>query len=56
MIVRRSCAVAETTLINSILVVDLDGDSDNDLVATFDRTGLSGVTNDALVWFRNTLR
>lgn len=48
--------VAETTLINSILVVDLDGDGDNDLVATLDRTGLSGVTNDALVWFRNTLR
>lgn len=49
-------AVAETTLINSILVVDLDGDGDNDLVATLDRAGLSGVTNDALVWFRNTLR
>lgn len=47
--------VAGTTFINSILVVDLDGDGANDLVATFDRSGLSGLTNDALVWFRNTL-
>lgn len=41
------------TLINSIRIVDLDGDGSNDLIATFDRTGLSGLTNDALVWFRN---
>ncbi|MFH1107796.1 MAG: VCBS repeat-containing protein [Planctomycetota bacterium] len=46
--------VAGTTFINSILVVDLDGDGANDLVATFDRSGLSGLSNDALVWFRNT--
>ena len=45
--------VADTTFINSILVVDLDGDGANDLVVTLDRSGLSGVTNDALVWFRN---
>ena len=45
-----------STLINSIRVVDLDGDGANDLVATFDRNGLSGLTNDALVWFRNTRR
>ena len=45
-----------TTFINSILVVDLDGDGANDLVVTLDRTGLSGLTNDALVWFRNTRR
>ena len=48
--------IAGETFINSILVVDLDGDGANDLVATFDRTGLSGLTNDALVWFRNTQR
>jgi hypothetical protein len=48
--------VAGTTFINSILVVDLDGDGANDLVATFDRTGLSGLSNDALVWFHNTRR
>ncbi len=46
--------VAGTTFINSILVVDLDGDGANDLVATFDRSGLSGLSNDALVWFRST--
>ena len=42
------------TMINCILVVDLDGDGANDLVVTLDRSGLSGLTNDALVWFRNT--
>jgi len=47
--------IAGTTFINAILVVDLDEDGANDLVATFDRSGLSGVTNDALVWFRNTM-
>jgi len=45
---------AGTTFINSILVVDLDDDGANDILATFDRTGLSGLSNDALVWFRNT--
>lgn len=47
--------IAGTTAINSLVIVDLDGDGANDLVATFDRSGLSGLTNDALVWFRNTL-
>lgn len=46
--------VDTSTLINSIRIVDLDGDGTNDLIATFDRSGLSGLTNDALVWFRNT--
>ncbi len=45
---------AGMTFINSIVVVDLDGDGANDLVATLDRSGLSGLTNDALAWFRNT--
>jgi hypothetical protein len=47
--------VAGTTFINSIHVVDLDGDGFNDIVASFDRSGLSGLSNDALVWFRSTL-
>ena len=46
--------IAGTTSINSLVVVDLDGDGASDVVATFDRSGLSGLTNDALVWFRNT--
>jgi hypothetical protein len=44
------------TIINSVLVVDLDGDGDLDVIATLDRTGNSGLTNDALVWFRSGLR
>ncbi len=47
--------VAGTTFINSIHIVDLDNDGFNDIVATFDRSGLSGLSNDALVWFRSTL-
>lgn len=46
--------VAGTTFINSLQVVDLDGDGSNDFIATLDRSGLSGITNDALIWFRNT--
>ena len=46
--------ITGTTGINSILIVDLDGDGANDIIATLDRSGLSGLTNDALVWFRNT--
>ena len=52
-------ATAETvsgdTLINSIVVVDIDGDGYNDILATLDRTAMSGLTNDALALFRNTL-
>lgn len=46
---------AGTTFVNSIHVVDLDDDGYNDIVATFDRSGLSGLSDDALVWFRSTL-
>ncbi len=46
--------VAGTTVMNSILVTDLDADGSADLIVTLDRSGLSGLTNDALVWFRNT--
>ncbi len=43
------------TLINSIVIVDIDGDGYNDILATLDRTAMSGLTNDALALFRNTL-
>lgn len=43
-----------STFINSILVVDLDGDGATDIITTLDRSGLSGLSNDALVWFRNS--
>ncbi|MBI4716823.1 MAG: VCBS repeat-containing protein [Planctomycetes bacterium] len=46
--------VGNSTSMNSLVVVDLDGDGLNDVVVTLDRSGLSGLTNDALVWFRNT--
>lgn len=46
-------AVAGDTLINSVRAVDIDGDGAMDIIATLDRSGLSGLTNDALVWFRN---
>ncbi|MCH8966357.1 MAG: hypothetical protein IID43_01645, partial [Planctomycetes bacterium] len=47
--------VGDTTIINSIWVVDLDNDGADDFVVTLDRSGLSGLSNDALVWFRNTM-
>ena len=43
------------TQINSLLVADIDGDGVNDVVATFDRRVDSGVNDDAIYWFRNTL-
>jgi len=49
-------AVAGTTLINTIHVADVDGDGRPDLLVTLDREGLSGLSNDALAWFRNTGR
>ncbi|GIK16562.1 MAG: hypothetical protein BroJett003_15260 [Planctomycetota bacterium] len=47
--------VAGATLTRSIHAADLDGDGAVDFIATLDRSGLSGLTNDALVWFRSTL-
>jgi hypothetical protein len=41
------------TLVNTLLIVDIDGDGFNDIVGTVDRVELSGLTNDALIWFRN---
>jgi hypothetical protein len=41
------------TFINTLIVVDMDGDGFNDIIATLDRGALSGLSNDALVLFRN---
>ena len=41
------------TAITQLLVVDINGDGANDIVATIDRSEQSGLANDALVWFRN---
>lgn len=46
-------ATAAGTVINSVLAADIDGDGDTDIVVTLDRTDRSGLTNDALAWFRN---
>jgi hypothetical protein len=42
------------TLVNAVFIADLDGDGWNDMVGTLDRGTHSGLSNDALVWFRNT--
>lgn len=42
-----------STLINTLIVVDVDGDGKNDIIATLDRGALSGLSNDALVLFHN---
>lgn len=41
------------TLVNTLLIVDIDGDGFNDIVGTIDRVEFSGLTNDALIWFHN---
>jgi len=41
------------TRINTLLIADIDGDGFNDIVGTIDRDELSGLSDDALVWFRN---
>jgi len=42
-----------TTVINDLLIIDLDGDGRNDIVATLDRRAGSGLSDDRLVWYRN---
>ncbi len=42
------------TYINTVAVVDLDGDGINDVIATLDRQTKSGLADDSLIWFRNT--
>jgi len=41
------------SLINTLIIVDVDGDGFNDIIATLDRGALSGLSNDALVLFVN---
>ncbi len=43
-----------STVINSLLIVDLDGDGKNDIVGTLDRRTNAGLSDDRLVWYRNT--
>jgi len=43
-----------STYINTLLVVDLDGDGKNDIIGTLDRRNGSGLSDDRLVWYRNT--
>jgi hypothetical protein len=43
----------EGTFINALLIVDIDGDGWNDIIGTIDRNELSGLADDALVWFEN---
>ena len=47
--------LGDGTIINDLVVADIDGDGVNDILATFDRKIDSGLTNDAIIWFRNTL-
>ena len=41
--------------INDLLVLDIDCDGTNDVIATVDRRALSGLSTDVVVWFRNIL-
>jgi len=45
----------QATYINRVLVADVDGDGFNDIIGTLDRQTRSGLADDALLWFRNTL-
>ena len=47
-------SVDATTHINALLIVDLDGDGKNDIIGTLDRRTGSGLSDDRLVWYRNT--
>jgi len=43
------------TVIYGLTVVDIDGDGFGDVVGTLDRRVMSGLADDTLIWFRNTL-
>ncbi|MHC4611650.1 MAG: FG-GAP repeat domain-containing protein, partial [Planctomycetota bacterium] len=43
------------TVIYSLTVVDLDDDGFGDVIGTLDRRVFSGLADDTLIWFRNTL-
>lgn len=42
-----------STVINTLLIVDVDGDGRNDIIGTLDRRSGSGVSDDRIVWYRN---
>lgn len=42
------------TLINNLIIADIDGDGWSDIVATLDRNANSGLSNDAIVLFHST--
>jgi hypothetical protein len=44
-----------STNINELVILDLNNDGFNDIIATFDRRQGAGVSDDVLLWFRNTL-
>ncbi|MCC7291344.1 MAG: VCBS repeat-containing protein [Phycisphaerales bacterium] len=44
-----------STHINALLIVDIDGDGFNDVIGTLDRRSGAGLSDDRLVWYRNTL-
>lgn len=46
--------VDTNTSINALLVVDLDGDGRMDVIGTLDRRTGTGLSDDRLVWYRNT--
>ena len=43
------------TVLNALAIVDIDGDGYDDVIGTLDRRTLSGLNDDTLIWFRNTL-
>ncbi|MBU0716755.1 MAG: hypothetical protein KJ749_00770 [Planctomycetes bacterium] len=46
--------VDTNTHINKLLIVDLDGDGKSDIVGTLDRRSGAGLSDDRIVWYRNT--
>ena len=46
--------VDTSTNINALLIADLDGDGRNDIIGTLDRRSGAGLSDDRLVWYRNT--
>jgi len=50
---QQAQAESTSTLVSSLLIVDIDGDGMSDIVGTLDRSDGSGLTNDALVLFQN---
>jgi len=43
------------TVMNMLTIVDIDDDGFGDVIGTLDRRTLSGLNDDTLIWFRNTL-